>query len=105
MEWTEANVLAALSDGNTVLDVVRSKANAQCMLNAKKTVNRILYQLEKQGKVRKHQPDPNAKPTWFHTVALNKAKEELENVKKELAAYKQVAKSRKLDDAAYINLD
>lgn len=72
-DWTEATVLTALIDGNTVLDLVRFEGRLYSE-DARKNINRILYELERQGKVRRHQPDSNKKPTWYHIVVEEKAK-------------------------------
>ena len=63
-EITQSDVLASMPDGGTVLDILRAHG-LPYSLEQKKRLNKVLYAMEKEGILRKHQPNPDRKPMWF----------------------------------------
>ena len=63
-EITQGDVLASMPEGGTVLDILRAHG-LPYSLEQKKRLNKLLYAMEKDGILRKHQPNPDRKPMWF----------------------------------------
>ena len=63
-EITSTDVLASMPEGGTVLDILRAHG-LPYSLEQKKCLNKLLYTMEKDGILQKHQPNPDRKPMWF----------------------------------------
>lgn len=61
---TRSDVLASMPEGGTVLDILRAYG-LPYSLEQKKCLNKLLYAMEKDGILRKHQPNHDKKPMWF----------------------------------------
>ena len=61
---TQIDVLISMPESGNMLDILRA-CGLTYSLDRKKSLNKLLYSMEKDGILRKHQPDPNRKPLWY----------------------------------------
>lgn len=63
-EITQSDVLALMPEGGNMLDILKA-CGFTYSLERKKCLNKLLYSMEKDGALRKHQPNPDRKLMWY----------------------------------------